>query len=106
MQATISRDINGNKTVKITDPGFRGFSVQTNGALRQCHQLDQGQRIDEGREEDRPYWKEIAEYVSKHGTRRQRLIFGNYLDKAAEKKGRVQTCKQLKRSAPCRWISR
>jgi len=32
-------DINGNMTVKLTFPNARGFSIQTNGTLRETHRL-------------------------------------------------------------------
>ena len=32
-------DTNGNKTVKVTCKGQRGFSIQTNGNLPQCHAM-------------------------------------------------------------------
>ena len=36
----LGRDTNGNKIVKVTSPGHRGFSIQTNGNLPQTHRMD------------------------------------------------------------------
>ncbi len=33
------QDANGNRTIKITRPGKRGFSIQTNGNLPQTHAM-------------------------------------------------------------------
>ena len=64
----IGRDYNGNKIVKvIPENGARGFRVQTLGNLDQTHRDGVGE------------WTpgEVAEYVRKHGTPRQRAIMGH-----------------------------
>jgi len=37
LKFTFKMDSNGNKTVKVSSKGQRGFSVQTNGNLPQTH---------------------------------------------------------------------
>ena len=66
----ISRDINGNKTLKFTPgPGARGFSVQTNGNLPRTHSLaitgDFNEQIADG---------ELYSFISKFGTDRQKEL--------------------------------
>lgn len=39
LKFTFKMDGNGNKTVKVSQKGTRGFSVQTNGNLPQCHAM-------------------------------------------------------------------
>ena len=63
----ISRDRNGNKIVKISPVnGERGFSIQTQGNLYQTNRDGIGE------------WtpSEVAGYIRKHGTPRQRVIMG------------------------------
>ena len=63
----ISRDRNGNKIVRVSPTdGTRGFSVQTLGNLYQTNRDGLGE------------WtpSEVAEYIRKHGTPRQRAIMG------------------------------
>ena len=35
----LGMDVNGNKVVKVTATGYRGFSIQTNGNLPQTHAM-------------------------------------------------------------------
>ena len=37
-----ARDVNGNRIVKVTRKGLRGFSVQTNGNLPKTHSMTKG----------------------------------------------------------------
>ena len=37
-----SMDVNGNRIVKLTRKGLRGFSVQTNGNLPKTHSMTKG----------------------------------------------------------------
>jgi len=39
LKFTFKQDTNGNKTVKVTSKGQRGFSIQTNGNLPQTHAM-------------------------------------------------------------------
>ena len=62
--AKIGRDANGNKTVKITKPGWKGFSIQTNGNLPIAHRTNI------------PNTKEIMAYIREHGTfNQQQIVF-------------------------------
>lgn len=68
MDLSLSRDINGNKTLKLSCPGIRGFSVQTNGNLPDTHRmtkhdLDRNIAINE-----------LNSYIMIYGTDRQKLI--------------------------------
>ncbi len=64
MNTTISRDTNGNKTVKITKAGYRGFSIQTNGNLPETHRTGI------------PNIEEIQHYVRQYGTfYQQQVVF-------------------------------
>lgn len=64
MKLKISRDINGNKIVKISFPSenIRGFSIQTNGNLPLTHSSNI------------PRHEEIIAYVKLYGTHRQKRI--------------------------------
>lgn len=70
----ISRDTNGNKTVKITNndlktwrnPDVKGFSIQTNGNLPLTH--SEGVTFTTE--------NEIFNYINDHGTKRQQTIIG------------------------------
>ena len=65
MRVKMSRDINGNKTVKIIgNKGIRGFSIQTSGNLPNSHRDNQ------------PDISEINGWIKKHGTTRQKELFG------------------------------
>jgi len=59
-----SRDFNGNKTVVISIPKSRGFSIQTNSNLPRTHSKA---IIDEA---------EVVEWVRKFGTKRQKEVLG------------------------------
>ena len=37
-----ARDVNGNRIVKVTRKGLRGFSIQTNGNLPKTHNMVKG----------------------------------------------------------------
>ena len=67
MNMKISKDINGNKIVKLTfyhadGKSSKGFSIQTNGNLPETHRTDI------------PDKQEILAYVRKYGTHRQKAI--------------------------------
>lgn len=64
----MSRDKNGNKTVKIIPPMARGFSIQTNGNLPQTHSGGYSSTYTPG---------EVREYVGKYGTERQKHIMAD-----------------------------
>lgn len=67
---TLGRDRNGNKVLRYSTPGERGFSVQTNGNLFIAHRMDPSEA---------PFhqlqllWN-LRDYVWKYGTRRQKNI--------------------------------
>ena len=63
---TLSRDINGNKTLLIHAPGKRGFSIQTNGNLPDTDR--------NGVTTNTP--AEVLTYVTDHGTDTQRQALG------------------------------
>ena len=39
MNLKLSKDVNGNKTLKVMPHGERGFSIQTNGNLPETHRM-------------------------------------------------------------------
>jgi hypothetical protein len=61
-------DVNGNKIVKVTRKGFRGFSIQTNGNLPQTHHMN-ADNMDAHIIHD-----ELRAFCSIYGTERQREI--------------------------------
>jgi hypothetical protein len=68
MNIKLSRDINGNKIVKLSFPGMgQGFSIQTNGNLPNTHRTGI------------PDKQEIISYVKLYGTLRQKDIIDTYL---------------------------
>jgi hypothetical protein len=66
MKYAIARDTNGNKTLRITPPHGRGFSIQTNGNLPATHRDGITERTE----------AEARAYVAEHGTPRQRHALG------------------------------
>jgi len=62
MNLKISRDKNGNKTVVVSVPGFRGFSIQTNGNLPNTHR------------DGKPDKAEIVRWVKIYGTIHQKSL--------------------------------
>lgn len=58
----IGKDLNGNKTVKITVPWAKGFSIQTNGNLPITHRTNT------------PHYNEIAQHVAMYGTNHQKNV--------------------------------
>ena len=67
MKLKLSVNSNGQKVLKIARPGFRGFSIQTNGNLPLTHKMS---NADLGVFSCLVY-DEAVEYVKKHGTPRQ-----------------------------------
>jgi hypothetical protein len=63
---TLSRDINGNRTLKIHPGNGRGFSIQTNGNLPATHRDGITERTG----------AEVSAYVSEHGSDAQRSALG------------------------------
>ena len=59
-------DRNGNRVLRVTVAGARGFSIQTNGNLPQTHRDGVGP------------WSEgeVSEYVKRYGTKHQREVIG------------------------------
>ena len=70
----MSRDINGNKNVKIIIPGECGFSIQTNGNLPITHR------------EHEPDIPEIHKYIKEYGTKQQKTIFFNLENRKIKEK--------------------
>lgn len=62
----IGRDRNGNRVLRVGVEGGRGFSVQTNGNLPRTHRDGVGSWT----------WGEVAYWVQRHGTERQRAVLG------------------------------
>lgn len=57
-------DRNGNRVLRVTVAGARGFSIQTNGNLPETDRKGVG-----------PWtWPEVSEYVNRYGTKRQREV--------------------------------
>ncbi len=68
MNLSLSRDINGNKILRVRFPdGVRGFSVQTNGNLPRTHSSHEA-----GFEAE----NELNAYIKIHGTPRQKELLG------------------------------
>jgi hypothetical protein len=61
-QFTISRDRNGNKTVKVKAGAFRTFTIQTLGNLPATHRLGVGDHTR----------GEVSQFVASFGTDNQR----------------------------------
>lgn len=59
----MSRDMNGNKTVKIVVPWGKSFSIQTNGNLPRTHRTNE------------PCYSEIKNHVEDYGTNYQKSVF-------------------------------
>ena len=68
MNLKLSRDINGNKIVKVKIEGSRGFSIQTLYNLPLTHKEGIGSHTR----------NEIHTYIRKHGTERQKDLLGIY----------------------------
>ena len=62
---SISKDVNGNKTVKIKAEPHKAFSIQTNGNLPETHHNGVCEAT----------YKEVYSYISKYGTDNQKHIF-------------------------------
>tara|TARA_R110000772_G_C13086229_1_gene418038 strand:- start:45 stop:266 length:222 start_codon:yes stop_codon:yes gene_type:complete len=70
----LSRDINGNKTLVFSPgKGQRGFSVQTNGNLKETHRL-----AINGRFCDYIAADELNAFIKEYGTTRQKELLGWY----------------------------
>ena len=63
----VGRDSNGNKLAKFKFLNGKGFSIQSNGNLPEFHRLEKGDmKITDKME------KEAIEYISKHGSKKQK----------------------------------
>lgn len=66
MNAKLSRDRNGNRVLRVSIPGVRGFSIQTNGNLPKTHRDGVG-----------PWTSsEVRQWVQAYGTKRQKALLG------------------------------
>lgn len=61
---TIDRDRNGNRICRVTVPGYRAFTIQTNGNLPQTHRRGICSETA----------GEVAQWVQDYGTQRQRVL--------------------------------
>lgn len=61
-------DTNGNKVVKVSGKGIRGFSIQTNGNLPQTHAMSKDSMNTD------IIHDELRAFCSIYGTERQREI--------------------------------
>jgi hypothetical protein len=61
---TIDRDRNGHRIVRVTVPGYRPFTIQTNGDLPQTHRRGICSETA----------GEVAQWVHEYGTERQRML--------------------------------
>ncbi len=68
----IAKDKNDNKVVKIRPLFSRGFSIQTNGNLPNCHTLELGTKL----YGQQYFFVEIFTYIRLYGTQRQKEILG------------------------------
>ena len=62
----IGRDVNGNKVVRVSIPGERGFSIQTNGNLPSTERDGVTYQTD----------NEVCDYIKRYGTPRQKELLG------------------------------
>ena len=76
MKATIAKDINGNKIVRLKPISGRGFSIQTNGNMPELQQLPIGETWESNFCCSR--WLEILDYLSDFGTDRQKSFFAYF----------------------------
>lgn len=63
---TMSRDVNGNRTLRVKPKSSRAFTIETNGNLPETHR--------QGVCEATP--SEVSAYVRQFGTERQRQLLG------------------------------
>lgn len=79
MKLKLSRDTNGNKTLKCSLPIRRGFSVQTNGNLPRVHAMD-SETFNKPKHSDRSFYHiaidELRMHIKEYGTDRQKRILG------------------------------
>ncbi len=79
---TLSRDTNGNKTLKLSPQNGRGFSVQTMGNLPETHKMLPGYI-------DIPVAVcELREYITEYGTPRQAALINNTFGLVVPKQSR------------------
>lgn len=75
-------DVNGNMTVKLTYPNQRGFSIQTNGVLKETHYHSSrlGKKGIQGltAKELKDIEKECVEYIKKYGSDLQKKKLRTY----------------------------
>lgn len=71
MNIKLSRDINGNKVLKVSFVGVRGFSVQTLGNLPETHQIDTNEDLKQFTAVN-----ELHAYIKIYGTKRQKELLG------------------------------
>ncbi len=64
---TFSRDVNGNKLLKVSVKGEGGFSIQTNTNMPKTHKMTK---------DDSTISAEVKAYVTAYGTKRQKEILG------------------------------
>lgn len=79
MNLKLSRDVNGNKTLKYSPYTARGFSVQTNGNLPGVHAMDT-ETFNKPTKADRALYHkamdELRMYIKDHGTDHQKRALG------------------------------
>jgi len=73
MRLKLSRDLNGNKTLKVSfSDGTRGFSVQTNGNLPRTHRMSKHDFNNSTAQ------NELHGYIKEYGTNNQKALLGWY----------------------------
>lgn len=80
MKLRLSRDENGNKVLKVSVAGLRGFSVQTLVNMPKTHKMKHGESFDE-----ETALQELNAYISRYGTQKQKdfLKCANHGDEEA-----------------------
>ena len=75
----LSRDVNGNKTLKYSPTNGRGFSVQTLGNLPATHSMDT-ETFNKPTKADRSLYHkamdELRMYIKQYGTEKQKTSLG------------------------------
>jgi hypothetical protein len=80
-------DINGNSVVKVSFPNSRAFSIQTNGVLKETHNL-YTKNIDKlSLKQLNIIEHEVADYISKYGSKEQKNKLRIYNDSDDYAKG-------------------
>lgn len=71
MNIKLGRDVNGNKILKVSFVGVRGFSVQTLGNLPETHRMPSNEELRQFTAVN-----ELHAFIKIYGTKRQKELLG------------------------------